>query len=196
MSKNSQKLHAITITGKLGAGKSSTAIRLAEELEYQHLYAGRFFREYAEKHHKTFHELMEDLKDDPQYTIDRDIDGMQFEKLKDSKHFVVEGRVSFHLFPNSFKLFLDVPDEIGAQRILDDLKNNPDRKTERVETLEEVIENMHKRHASEVKRYKALYNLDDHFDPKYFDCIIDTSTKTKEEVVQLIIAEYKKWIEA
>ena len=51
-----RKTHIITISGKPGSGKSSTADKVAELLGYARYSAGDEAREYIRKHHMTLAE--------------------------------------------------------------------------------------------------------------------------------------------
>lgn len=83
----------ITIAGKLGSGKSSTAKRIAKELGYTHFSSGDFLRKVAESRGMTIKELMLAAEQDPQ--IDHDIDQVLKEKRKE-ENLVIDSRLAFH----------------------------------------------------------------------------------------------------
>ena len=60
-------------------------------------------------------------------------------------------------------------------------------------TPEEIYQKITKRLTSEKKRYMELYGID-HTDKNNFDLVIDTNKNNLQEVVQIIVSEYKKWI--
>ena len=73
-------------------------------------------------------------------------------------------------------------------------KNILRRQSENSSSVEEIYGKIVSRLESEKKRYKELYNVD-HTDKNNFDLIIDTNKNNLEQVVDIIVAEYKKWIE-
>jgi cytidylate kinase len=86
---------------------------------------------------------------------------------------VIDSRVGAHFEPRAFKVFLAVDEKVGAIRIHDNLLHNPARVTEIVATVEEVIENMRNRYESESEKFKRLYGIENHFDPKHFNFVIN-----------------------
>ena len=65
------------------------------------------------------------------------------------------------------------------------------RKDENYKTLDEAIEKLKERRESEKLRYKAFYHVDI-TDMSNYDCVIDTTDKTPEEVAELIIKNYRQ----
>ena len=111
---------------------------------------------------------------------------------------VIDSRLAFHFIPESFKVYLDLSPKIAAERMLNDMRNNPARhleSAEKVESPEEMMERSAKRLASERKRYFDLYGIENHRDPDNFDLIVDTEKKNLEQVANIVVSEYKKWIE-
>ena len=109
---------------------------------------------------------------------------------------IIDSRLAFHFIPESFKVYLDLDPKIAAQRILNDMKNNPARHLEnegQVESIEKMVEKSAKRLASERKRYFDLYGIKDHKNKENFDLIVDTDKNNLEQVVDIVVKEYKKW---
>jgi len=189
MEKN--KLNAITLSGKIGAGKSTTAKILVDKLGYEYIHSGLFFRKYAEDNGLTFTKLHELLPQNPR--IDLDIDEMQKEMLSKKNNFILDSRIGFYLVPNAFHVFLDLSENTAAKRVLKDIGENPNRKIERADTVEEVIKNMRNRYESESEKFKRLYGIENHFDPKHFNFVINTEKLPPEEVAEAILEEFQKW---
>ena len=191
MNVNSKKI--ITIAGKLGSGKSSAAKKVASILNLKHFSSGDFLREIAQDRKLSIQELMTAAESDPQ--IDYDIDQTLREKGNEYD-IIIDSRLAFHWIPGSFKVYLDINEDTAAKRMLKDLETNNTRlASESASTLKEMKKNMIKRHLSDIKRYKSLYDLD-HTDHKNFDLIIDTGLKENnlDTVVQRIITGYKDHI--
>jgi len=189
------KKYIITIAGKLGSGKSSTAKKVAEILGYKHFSTGDFMRDMANKRNVSLGDLS--LIAETDLSIDKDIDNYCLE-IGEKERVVLDSRLGFYFIPKSFKVFLELNPQIASQRILEDKKNNPNRKTETsgsFDTEEAIIEKNQNRLSSEKKRYKELYNIKDHISHKNFDLVINTEKIPLEEVVKKVIEEYNKWIE-
>jgi CMP/dCMP kinase len=187
------KKHIITIAGKLGSGKSSTAKMLANILGYQHYSTGDFMRAIAKEKNVSLGELSVMSEMDP--SIDKELDDHNLEIGK-KENIILDSRLGFYFIPESFKVFLELDPEIASERILNDKKTNPNRHTEAslFDTKEHVIESIKSRLLSERKRYKDLYNINNHTEQENFDLVIDTSKFSLEEVSQKIIEEYNNWI--
>lgn len=169
----------ITISGDLGSGKSTVAQMLAKELDLTHYSTGDLMREMAAQRNLSILELNklteEKLKKGDR-EIDDELDNRQKELGLTSDNFVIDGRLSFHFIPQSTKIFLKVEAEEGAKRIM-----NAKRATENGKSVEELMQKAKDRQASELSRYKKLYNVD-YTDEKNYDLIIDTTSMTAEQV--------------
>lgn len=188
------KKHIITISGKLGSGKSSTAKIVANTLSYEHFSTGVFMRVMAEKRGISLEELSKMAENDP--SIDFEIDNY-CRSLGERENIVVDSRLGFHFIPESFKVFLELDPEVASRRILEDKKNNPNRHTEAngsFDTPEKIKEKIILRLESERKRYKELYGIEDQTDHKHFDLVIDTKDTPLEEVAGIVINKYKEWL--
>jgi len=189
-----EKKHIITIAGKLGSGKSSTAKLVARELSFKHYSTGDFMRLIANKKDISLADLSLIAENDS--SIDKELDDYNLEigKMDDV---VLDSRLGFYFIPESFKVFLEISPEIAAERILEDKKTNPNRSTETSGSFnnkESIIEKINFRLLSERKRYKDLYNIEDQTAHSNFDLIINTEKIQIEEVSKKIIEEYNNWL--
>ena len=186
------KKEIITISGKPGSGKSSTADRVAEELGFKRFSSGDLFRKIGLEFGISLNEVSTKAELDKE--IDKRTDE-EIKKLGNSEKFVIDSRLAFHWIPESFKVYLDLSPEVAKERIWNNLKDNPLRKeSEQSSTKEEIYKKIISRFESEKKRYKELYGID-HADKSNFNLVIDTSKDNLEQVVATIVREYKKWIE-
>lgn len=188
---NMVKKEIITINGFPGSGKSSTADLVSKTLGFQHFSSGDFMRKIALERGISLNELSTQAEKNS--SIDFAIDN-EVKKAGEMNRLVIDSRLAFHFIPNSFKVYLSLPPEIAKQRILKDLKINKLRQeSETAQTEDEVYEKITKRLESEKKRYIELYNVD-HTNQDNFDLVIDTNKNNLEEVANIIVTEYKKWI--
>jgi CMP/dCMP kinase len=176
----------ITITGALGSGKSTIAGILCEKLGFERYSTGQAQRKIAEKYGITTLELNKRAEQDK--SIDDEIDGV-FKSLEENgRSYIIDSRMAWHFIPSSFKVKLEIDPVIAAQRVTkDSLRTNEDHAT-----LEETLENLKKRRASEVERFQKYYHVDIE-DRKNFNLVIDTSFKTPEEIVQIILDNFEKF---
>ena len=88
------------------------------------------------------------------------------------------------------KVYLTVHIDEAAKRAFNDSKR---KDTENFTTEEEHKKDIKNRFELENKRYKQLYGIDKSNHNNY-DLVIDTTTKNPQEVADIIIKEYKKWL--
>jgi cytidylate kinase len=185
------KKEIITICGGLGSGKSSTAKKIAQTLGFKHFSSGDFFRQVGLELGLSVTETSIRAETDPK------IDEMTDQKLRDMRNaekVVIDSRTAYHWIPESFKVYLELPPEIAKERIFDSLEKDILRKqSEQVSSSEEVFRKMKERLESEQKRYWELYKINNK-DMSQFDLVIDTNKNNLEQVVDIIVSEYKKWI--
>lgn len=186
------KKEIITICGSLGSGKSSTAKKVAKILGFQHFSSGDFFRQVGLELRLSINELNKMAE------TDKTIDEMTDQKLRDMRNkekVVIDSRTAYHWIPESFKVYLDLPQEIAKNRVLNSIKENKLRmESEQISSAEEAYSKIKERFESEQKRYWDLYKINN-TDKNNFDLVIDTGKNNLEQVVDIIISEYKKWLE-
>jgi CMP/dCMP kinase len=190
-----EKKHIITIAGKLGSGKSSTAKRVADILDYTHYSTGDFMRAIADERGISLAELGKTAEND--ISIDQKLDERNVE-VGDLERIVLDSRLGFHFIPNSFKVFLELDPEIAAERILKDKETNPQRHREAIggfDTKEDIVKHIKIRLESERKRYKKLYDIKDHTAHKNFNLVINTEKHPLEDVSKKIVEEYNNWLD-
>jgi len=188
------KKHIITIAGKLGSGKSSTAKKVAEILGYKHYSTGDFMRAIAIERNVSLVELSIIAENDP--SIDKALDDRNIE-IGSMENIVLDSRLGFYFIPDSFKVFLDLDSIVASNRILEDKKNNPNRQKEDVnnfDTVESISNSISERLISERKRYKELYGIEDHTSPSNFNLVVNTEKIPLEEVSKKVIEEYNNWL--
>jgi cytidylate kinase len=189
-----EKKHIITIAGKLGSGKSSTAKKVAEILGYEHKSTGDFMREIAVNRSVSLGDLSVIAENDP--SIDKELDDHNL-NIGTKDNIVLDSRLGFHFIPNSFKVFLELDEDTSAERILKDKLNNPNRHKESTgdfDSKESIKEKINLRLESEKKRYKDLYNIKDHTAHLNFDLVINTKEIPLEEVSKRVVEEYNNWL--
>lgn len=173
----------ISFNGVPGAGKSTIAKKLAKELGWPRYYIGGLRRQKAKERGMTLEEYNKLGEQDP--STDLEVDRYQEELGKNEDNFIIEGRTSWYFIPHSLKLYLDVEEREGAQRVYEELQEKEDRNEGVVESLKEVIEKNRRRKASDQKRYQKYFGIDA-YNKENFDHVIDTTGLTPEEVFEKV----------
>ena len=189
-----EKKHIITIAGKLGSGKSSTAKMVASILGYEHRSTGDFFRSIAKERGVSTIELNKLAEID--MSIDTEADNRNKEIGK-MENIVLDSRLGFYFIPTSFKVFLELDPKIAAKRILADKNNNLNRNNETsnsFDTEAQILNSISERLLLEKNRYKDIYGIEDNTAHSNFDLIINTEEFSLEEVSKKVIEEYNKWL--
>lgn len=171
----------ITISGPPGSGTTTISKLLSKRLKLPHVYAGEIFRKEAEKRGMTLSDFSKYCEEHPE--IDKELDDHQVRILKKG-NVILEGRLSgwlAHLnnIP-AFKILLKADRETRLNRIMK--REGGDREKRRKEMVE--------REQSEARRYREFYGIDIN-DESIYDLVIDTSDKTPDEIVNIILNSLK-----
>lgn len=188
-----KRQHIITISGKPGSGKSSTADRVAELLGYTRHSSGDVVRKYIAKHNITLKSYND------QAHMDHELDAKVDEALRDlrsKKDIVVDSRLGFYWIPESFKVYLDLDIDTATARIYKDATTKARSSSGTSSTsLGTVAAQVRDRMDTEQKRFKAMYGVDP-FNLGNFDLVIDTSRNDAQSVAITVFDNYKKWLES
>ena len=184
-----QKKHIITISGRPGSGKSSTAEQLSKLLGYERFYSGGVVREIAKRRNLSLGELNKSAEEDE--TIDKEIDE-EIKKFAHKDQYIVDARLGFHWIPESFKVFLYLDMDVAAARIFHDIDSRI-KSAEYAIDIGEVEDGIRERMDSERKRYEKLYGINP-YHPSHFDLVIDTAQNNPMSVALKIFDEYKLWL--
>lgn len=187
-----ERRHIITISGKPGSGKSSTADRIAELLGYTRYSSGDYVRRITHKQKITLQEFNKRAESNPE--IDHEIDE-KLRKLRDHSDIVIDSRLGFYWIPESFKVYLDLDSDVAVARIFKDANFNPLRSEsgEGSQSMDDVMDQVEERMRSERTRFKKLYGVNP-YSLDHFDLIIDTARHSPQTVALTIFDIYKKWL--
>lgn len=178
----------ISITGLPGSGKTTVIKQLSESLGVPWYSVGNLRGKMAEERGMTIDEL-NSLGETEAFT-DKDVDDYQTKLGESGESFVIDGRLSWHFIPNSFKVFLDVDPDVGAQRIYS-ASQKGERDDEKAYTsVEEVKRHIAERVASDVRRYQKYYGID-FLDRSNYDLVLDTTNLTIDEKARIILDRLK-----
>jgi cytidylate kinase len=188
------KKHIITIAGRPGSGKSTTAGLVAAALGYQHLSSGDMIRAIAKQHGL---ELLEANRaaEAGQLNMDEQVDKRLQEIGRTQDSLVIDSRMAWHWIPGSFKVYLNLDITTAAKRILQDM--TPERLADEKVPNDpsEYAELLQSRLNSENHRYKKLYGADPGNLSQY-DLVVDTATNNPEQVTKIVADAYQAWLTA
>lgn len=193
---NETKKHIITIAGRPGSGKSTTAKGVAKQLGYKHFSSGDLFRQVSKEHGVDVLQLNLDAE---RVEGISDVDELVDQKLRDigktENEIVIDSRMAWHWMPGSFKVFLDLDLKTAAQRILSSMTLERMEAENIPSTPEEYAKVLLKRLESESRRYKKMYDVDPYHVENY-DLIVDTRVYGPEEAITYVMKKYKEWLKS
>ncbi len=169
----------ITFSGTHGAGKTTTARAVAERLGYEYYSVGAIMRDIAAERNVTIKEFAEHLAREPE--LDREVD-LRTKALSGKTHLVVDARMGWFFLPNSLKVFVTAPLSVRAARAFAD-----PRKADGFESEYNAASQLEARQEQISQNLVKLYGVDP-YQESHFDLVIDTSEKSVDEVVDLIVA--------
>ena len=174
----------ITITGKLGSGKSTVAKKLVELYGFEIFSTGAILRAAAAERGMDVLELNKELsaKLDSDRSMDDLIDNTTIRvasERKDDK-LIFDSRMAWHFVPGSFKVFVTVDPRVAAERVMKD-----PRPGEPAEDIDELCAELIERSKVEQSRFQTLYGVD-YYDYNNYNLVVDSSRRTPDEIVSLI----------
>jgi len=189
-----KKKHIITLSGKPGSGKSSTADRVAELLGYTRYSAGDLVRSMIRKRGLTLAQFNKMASTN--HNLDHQIDE-ELRNLRNVQDVVIDSRLGFYWIPESFKVYLDLDMDVATARIFKDSVGNELREysDDSDYSIEQVEANVRARLQNEVHRFKSLYGINP-YSAKNFDLIINTSRHSPQTVALTVFDTYKKWLQS
>lgn len=179
----------ITLTGNLGAGKSTICKQL-ENKGFGIISGGGLFRDIAKEKGMTVVELNELVQENLKKGI-RDVDDLIDQRTtrlnKELDHQVFDSRLAWHFAEGSFKVFLTANIFETARRVFCD-----NRETENYASETECKESLLKRQHLEQERFRELYQID-YYDMNNYNLVIETTAATPEEITTEILKAFEEY---
>lgn len=162
----------VAISGGSGCGNTTVSRLLADALGVTLI--NYTFRNIARERGIPLEEIIEKAKTD--FSYDRTVDATQVELAKKSSC-VLGSRLAIWMLPEAdLKVYLSATPAVRAARI--QRREGGD--------LDEIRRFTEMRDAEDSRRYRELYNIDNR-DFSAADIVIDTETRTPEEIVAVIL---------
>jgi len=180
----------VTIAGLPGSGKTTVASLLSKRLGSPWYSIGDLRGKMALERGMTLDQLNK-LGEKHAFT-DREVDEYQKKLGEQGKPCIIEGRLSWHFIPKSFKVFLDVDPAVGAERVFQSSKRKERPDEQSYSSLDEAREHIQYRLGSDKRRYQKYYGVDT-LDRANYDLVLDTTKQSPEQIVENILRASLKW---
>lgn len=174
-------IRIITVSGRIAAGSTTLARKLAEKLNWQHLEGGKIFWEAIQE--KTgLHTKDTNLRPDEEDVL---FERKQKEILENQKNIVLETKLSGFVaqgIEGVFKILVICEDSHGE----DQPQIRIDRLINREGTTADVAkEEVLVREKNDIEKWRRLYSKGDsewvYWDKKYYDLVINTFSHNQDE---------------
>ena len=176
----------ITISGRIGSGATTLAVKLSKELEWEMLDGGGLFRQLEKE--QGFDINKSDSRPDH---FDLQYEEMVKKNLREKKHQIIQSHLAgfdAQEIEGVFKVLVICEGEDGN----DKTEIRVDRIVNRDKvSVEEAKNEIKQREEEHLKKFRRLYAENDpswvYWDKKYYDLIINTYSHNKEETFQLVL---------
>lgn len=181
-------IRIITVSGRIASGSTTLAKHLAVQLGWKHMEGGEIFWE-AVRNRLGLNAKDTNLRPDEEDLL---FEEKQKDILKNEKHIVLESKLAGFC---AYGLELKDVFKIGVvceDNGVDQAQIRIDRLVNREElTIENAKAEVLEREVNDLNKWRKLYANDDpnwvHFDPKYFDLMVNTFTHNQEESLELVL---------
>jgi len=178
----------ISLTGRLGSGKSTIARVLRDTRGFQVYSTGAIQREIALEHKVSTLEMNQLMADDLSFdhAIDDAVTKISLDRKNDT--IIFDSRMAWKFAVNSFKVFITVDPLVAATRVMNDSRGEE----ESYSNLEDAKSKLIERSKLENERFKTIYNAD-YFDYFNYNLVIDSTYATPGDIAELIYDRYQDY---
>lgn len=176
----------ISVTGDLGSGKSTVCEILSQRMNAERVTLGAINRKMAQEMNMDAVEFNKFIVGKPEY--DKIFDDYQRAYENKPGSYIIDSRLGFHFVPSTFSFYLKTELKESARRIM-----NAGRSSEVYNSIEEAVTKIKERREAEQIRFKQCYGVDI-LDMSNYDCVIDTTALSPEEVAEEMINKYLQYI--
>ena len=178
----------ITITGKLGSGKSTLCGLMLQKHGFEIYSTGTIQRKLARDLGVSTLELNELMRLDTKYDniIDQEVVKLSQERRGD--RLIFDSRLAWHFIPESFKVYLIIDPLAAARRVV----ANPRGKEELYKDVEEAKIQLLKRALVENIRFQEVYGINN-LDYTNYNLILDTTWLSPTLIMEIIYDRYQHY---
>jgi len=166
---------SIAISSQNNTGKTTLSSVLSERLQWKHIRIGEEFRKLANEYNLDI-EKFGSIPDEKLILIDE----IMKKRMSIEEKKIWDGRLSCFLArgrKDILKVFCTA--DLNVRIIRASIRSNIDHDTAKKQILDREIE--------EKKVFHRLYHLDNPYDKKWIDLILNTSTNSPSELAQIVI---------
>jgi len=175
----------ITITGRLGSGKSTVAKLLRDRYGFEIYSTGTIQRAMAAELGLSTLEMNEMMKG--RADLDHKIDDAVVKISEDRRddRLIFDSRMAWHFAKHSFRVFVTIDPQVAGNRVFNDQRGA----VEHYDSPEEARDGLLERSRVENLRFKDIYHVDN-LDYHNYDLIVDSSVADQNMVCELIYREF------
>ena len=178
----------ISISGKLGSGKSTISNVLKNNHGFEIYSTGAIQREIALRHKVSTLEMNQLMAQDLSFDHAIDDAVMKISVERKDETIVFDSRMAWRFAVNSFKIFIIVDPLVAASRVMDNRRGEVEVYTD----LQDAKSKLIKRGKLENERFIDIYGVDN-FDYSNYNLVIDSTCSTPDELANIIYDRFKNY---
>lgn len=170
----------VVVSGPPGAGSSTIARGVAEELDVEYFSPGKHFKEKIEGNETESASLGWKDEELSSESTHESIDDLQ-KKVARQNNVVIDGKLSIYMVGDiaDLTVWLTAPLSVRAQRSAD--RDDMD--------VEKAKEMMQERQRDEIEQWRDMYGLNYMEQKKGADIVLETEEKTPEELIETVMSK-------
>lgn len=176
----------LTITGKLGSGKSTICKLLAEKHGFKIYSTGEIQRKIALEMGISTLELNELMRKDSKYDDLIDNEVVRISHECKSENIIFDSRMAFHFVEDAYDIFATIDPLEAARRVMKSPRGSEETYQDERDAELKLLE----RSRIENIRFKEIYKIDN-LDYMNYNLIIDTTWNTPEALANIIFDKVK-----
>jgi len=178
----------ISITGRLGSGKSTVCGKLSARHGFRVYSTGAIQREIALRKMVSTLEMNQLMAQNVSldHEIDDAVTGISVERKDET--IIFDSRMAWKFAVNSFKVFVTADPLVAAGRVL----SNPRGKEEVYTDIEDAKSKLIERGRLENERFIDIYGVD-YFDYSNYDLVVDSTYITPDELTDIVDSKFQSY---